>query len=66
MQDIYARMREKTYNAIETVARLRLYITVTGYPGSLRDLILAGGFTCTDYDLLLLLYNRQLAHSFQE
>ena len=62
LRDTYSAMRAQGYDAVEAVMRLRLYITVTGYRQTLRDLYLEGGFSSADYDRFLAAYNRRLAH----
>ena len=61
LSDIYDRLREKDFDAAEAVARLRLYIAVTGYEKGLRELFLEGGFSAKDYNALLVKYNKQIA-----
>lgn len=64
LSDTYAMMRSENYNAVEAVARMRLYMTVSGYDKSLRELFSEGGFNSTDYDMLLKKYNKQLSVTF--
>jgi len=61
LKDVYKQMKEKDYDAHDAVARLRLYIAVTGYEKGLRELFLDGGFTSKEYNEMLAKYNKQLA-----
>ena len=62
LRDTYGAMSAPGFDAVDAVMRLRLYIAVTGYRQTLRDLFLEGGFSSADYDRFLAAYNRQLAH----
>lgn len=59
LQDTFKIAEKEEWDAIEFISRLRLYMTVTGYEGTLRDLLSEHGFTGKKYDQLLRKYNRQ-------
>ena len=59
LQDTFKIAEKEEWDAIEFISRLRLYMTVTGYKGTLRDLLSEHGFDGKKYDLLLRKYNRQ-------
>ncbi len=59
LQDTFKIAEKEEWDAIEFISRLRLYMTVTGYKGTLRDLLSEHGSTGKKYDLLLRKYNRQ-------
>lgn len=59
LQDTFKIAEKEEWDAIEFISRLRLYMTVTGYKGTLRDLLSEHGFAGKKYDLLLRKYNRQ-------
>ena len=61
LKDTYGLLQKEDYDALDAVARLRLYIAVTGYGKGLRELYFEGGFSSAQYDALLARYNRQLA-----
>ena len=45
LQDTFKIAEKEEWDAIEFISRLRLYMTVTGYEGTLRDLLSEHGFT---------------------
>ena len=59
LPDTFKTAEKEPWDAIDFISRLRLYMTVTGYEGTLRDLLSEHGFTGKKYDLLLRKYNRQ-------
>lgn len=59
LQDTFKIADKEEWDALEFISRLRLYITVTNYQGTLRDLLSEHGFTGKSYDQLLQKYNRQ-------
>ena len=65
LKDTYEKLKAGDFDAVECVAHLRLYIAVSGYGQSLRELYMAGGFTSAQYDALLCKYNKQLAKSIK-
>ncbi|MBQ7847513.1 MAG: hypothetical protein IJ344_04425, partial [Clostridia bacterium] len=60
----YQMLRKNDRSATDAVLRLRLYITVSGYKKTLRDLFFEGGFTAKEYDDLLFRYNKELSKGF--
>lgn len=58
--DVIEQMKNADCDAVSCFTRLRLYIAVTGYRKTLRELLKEQGVSSRDYDRLLCAYNRQL------